>query len=288
LEFREDNTIKAVVLNKVSSKMHFELVKKHIEQECKNVVVIGWIEKDLPSISSRHLGLNLEELDNVYLDKITEDVLKNIDMKALENSMGIDIEKVDTYPFKPIVKKNEKCVLVKDKNFSFIYYDNIEYLKELYRDVVFVDSTKDESIPEDADIVIIPGGYVETDESYERIKNSVNFKASLLKHATKDKKIYAECAGLIYLGRSIDEKPMSGILDIEFKLGQKRSRLGYYKGVDFQTNETTKGHAFHYSYVSSSPKGDIGLYKSSKKMMKEGGWKKGNICGTYLHTMWRC
>ena len=47
IAFRQDNTIKAVVLNKVSSKMHFELVKKHIELECKDIVVVGWIEKIL-------------------------------------------------------------------------------------------------------------------------------------------------------------------------------------------------------------------------------------------------
>ena len=288
LEFRDDNTIKAVVLNKVSSKMHFELVKKHIELECEGVVVVGWIEKNLPTISSRHLGLDLEELESSDLDMIAQDVLKNIDINLLENIMDIEVEEIKNYPFTPIVKKDEKCVLVKDKNFSFLYYDNFEYLKEKYADVIIADSTKDEEIPSDADMVIIVGGYVETDESYERIKNSNKFRDSLIAHAKKNKNIYAECAGLIYLGKKIDEKQMSGILDIEFKLSKKRERLGYYYGVDFDTQESKKGHSFHYSYIASAPKGNIGLYKSSIKMMKDGGWKMDNIVGTYLHTMWRC
>jgi len=288
LNFRDDNTIKAVVLNKVSSKMHFELVKKHIELECENVIVVGWIEKNLPSISSRHLGLDLEELESVALDSIAKDVLKNIDTQLLETIIDIKVQDKKTYPFKPIIQKDEKCILVKDKNFSFIYHDNIEYLKELYKEVIFIDSTKDEEIPNDADMVIIAGGYVETDESYARVKDSIKFKNSLINHASKNKNIYAECAGLIYLGKKIDEKEMSGILDIEFKLGKKRERLGYYKGIDFDTNEVKKGHAFHYSYITSAPKGKIGLYKVSKKMMKDGGYKKGNLVGTYLHTMWRC
>jgi len=287
LNFRDDNTIKAVVLNKVSSKMHYELVKKFIELECEGVEVVGWIEKNLPSISSRHLGLDLEELESCELDSISKDVLKNIDMNLLENLMDIEIPKLESYPFKPIVKKDERCVLVKDKNFSFVYHDNIEYLKELYREVIFVDSTKDEAIPDDADMVIIVGGYVETDESYGRVKDSIHFKNSLIKHYQKGKKIYAECAGLIYLGKSIDEKEMSGILDIEFELGTKRERLGYYYGIDYGSSEIKKGHAFHYSKIISAPKGDIGLYKSSKKMMKDGGYKKDGVVGTYLHTMWR-
>ena len=287
-EFREDNTIKVVILNKVSSKMHYQLVKKYIEIEYLNVVVIGWIEKNLPSISSSHLGLNLEELESTQLDIIVNDVLKYIDLELLENYMSIEIKNKDIYPFKKIVKKDEKCVLVKDKNFSFIYHDNFEFLQEVYRELVVVDSTKDEVIDDDADIVIIVGGYVETEESYTRVKNSKSFQSSLINHAFKDKKIYAECAGLIYLGKKIDDKPMSGILDIEFELSSKRERLGYYYGIDFETNDVKKGHAFHYSKIVSAPKGDIGLYKSSTKMMKDGGYKKGNIVGTYLHTMWRC
>lgn len=287
LEFRDDNTIKAVVLNKVSSKMHFNLIKKYIEAECKNIVIVGWIEKNLQTITSRHLGLNLEELESNDLNCIAQDVLKNIDINKIESMMNVEIGVHKNYPFTPIVKKNENCVLVKDKNFSFLYHDNFEYLKEKYKKVIIIDSTKDEEIPSDADIVIIIGGYVETKESYKRVKNSNKFRDSLILHAKNNKKIYAECAGLIYLGKKIDKKKMSGILDIEFKLGEKRERLGYYYGVDFDTNEIKKGHAFHYSYVVCASKGNMGLYKSSKRMIKDGGWKKNNIFGTFLHTMWR-
>ncbi|MDQ7060526.1 MAG: cobyrinate a,c-diamide synthase [Sulfurimonas sp.] len=287
ITFRDDNTIKAVVLNKISSKMHFDLVKKHIELECEGIVVVGWIQKNLPSISSRHLGLDLEVLDTYELQSIAQEVLKNIDMQLLESIMDIDFVASQKYPFKALVKKDEKCILVKDKNFSFMYHDNIEYLKEIYREVIIIDSTKDEAIQVDADIVILGGGYVETDESYTRIKDSFVFKASLVAHANKNKHIYAECAGLIYLGKKIDDKEMSGILDIEFKLGSKRERLGYYKAIDFQSNEITLGHAFHYSYITHAPKADIALYKISQKNMKDGGYKKGNIIGTYLHSMWR-
>jgi len=285
--FREDNTIKAVVLNKISSKMHFDLVKKHIELECEGVVVVGWIEKNLNTLNSRHLGLDLQDLDSENLDLVTKDVLKNIDMPLLESVMNIELKKVDVYPFKKIIKKDEKCVVVNDDNFSFLYHDNLEYLRELYREVVLVDSTKDESIPKDANKVIIVGGYVETYESYQRVKNSHKFRDSLALHVEKKKEVYAECAGLIYLGKKIDDKEMSGILDIEFKLGEKRERLGYYEALDYDTQEIQKGHAFHYSFITKAPKAKIGLYKTTKKTIKDGGYKKDNIIATYLHTMWR-
>ena len=287
ITFRQDNTIKAVVLNKVSSKMHFELVKKHIELECKDIVVVGWIEKNLNGLNSCHLGLDLKELEGDKLDIITKDVLKNIDINLLESVMDVEVQEVQDYPFKSIIKKDEKCAVVYDKNFSFLYHDNLEYLKEVYNEVVLVDSTKDEEIPKDVSKVFIVGGYVETQESYERVKNSTKFKNSLLRHVKNKKEVYAECAGLIYLGKKIDNKKMSGILDIEFKLGKKRERLGYYKALDYDTNEVTLGHAFHYSFITKAPEAKIGLYKSLLKTIKDGGYKKDNIIATYLHTMWR-
>ena len=283
-EFRE-NTIQAVVLNKVSSQMHYELVKKHIEKELESIMVCGWIEKNLASLSSTHLGLDLKELESTTLQKIAADLLEHIDMDSLESIMKIEDPTLVEYPFEKIIKRDEVCVLVKDKNFSFIYHDNLCYLQELYKELIIIDSTEDEIIPENADIVIIPGGYVESDEAYKRVASSDNFKNSLIKHA-QTKKVYAECAGLIYLGESCDEKEMSGILPITFELTQKRERLGYYK-CDVEGGKTLKGHAFHYSRITKAPKAAMQLYKVSKKGATDGGYIQGNIKATYLHTMWR-
>ncbi|MDF1882572.1 cobyrinate a,c-diamide synthase [Sulfurimonas sp. SAG-AH-194-C21] len=284
-EFTDDNTINAVVLNKVSSQMHYDLVKKHLIAACPEIKVCGWIQKGLKTLSSTHLGLNLKELDGETIEEVTKDVLEHIDLELMESVMDLKSEKKsEVYPFENIVQKDEVCVLVKDKNFSFIYHDNLEYLRELYKEVILIDSTKDESIPINADIVIIPGGYVETQDAYERVKDSSHFRDSLRIHA-KTKEVYAECAGLIYLGESCDDKKMSEILPISFELTSKRERLGYYKcEID---GEIQKGHAFHYSRIKEAPQTDIQLYKVSKKTAKDGGYKQDKVFGTYLHTMWR-
>ena len=284
LSFRPDNTIKAVILNKVSSKMHYELVKKHIEAECEGVVVCGWIQKGLKTLSATHLGLDLKELELEKIEEVSQDVLQHIEIELLESVMNVTLKPVSHYPFEKVAKKEEVCVLVKDENFSFVYHDNIKFLQEIYQKVIIISSTEDETIPHEADILIIPGGYVETKEHYERVKNSLKFKNSLIKHA-KTKKVYAECAGLIYLGEACDEKKMSGILPITFTLTNKRERLGYYQ-CELDT-EVIKGHAFHYTKIVQAPPSDIKLYKVSKKSAKEGGYKQDNIFVTYLHTMWR-
>jgi len=199
------------------------------------------VDKEGVKISkSIHLGLNLDELDKI--DNISSDVLENIDIKKLESIFRVDRYDVNIkYPFPKVGKVDKKISIVYDKNFSFLYHDNLEFLKETFREVEMVDSTKNEEISEDSDIVYICGGYVETDIAYNRVKESLKFKKSLINHS-KEKRVYAECAGLLYLSNRVDNKEMSGILDIDFTLEKRFVRLGYY-----YNDNGIKGHAFHYT-----------------------------------------
>jgi cobyrinic acid a,c-diamide synthase len=282
-EFRKNSNIKAVVLNKVSSKMHYELIKSKIYEEFDEIEVLGWIQKDLEAIKSIHLGLDLDEIDNIDLDSLSKAVLENIDLSLIEKISPHTVEIPKEYPFEKIFF-DKKLAIVNDKNFSFLYHDNVEFLKESFKEVVFISAIDDDTVDDSIDIVYIPGGYIETDIAYNRIQNSANFKDSLVKHS-KQKSIYAECAGMILLSKHIDNKALTSILDISFKMCDKRVRLGYYNGIDIDTNHSFKGHAFHYSDIDSSSGEFMKLTKG--KMGKIGGFRDKKIIGTYLHAMFR-
>ncbi len=276
-EFRKDSFIKGVVLNRVSSKNHYLLIKKEIEKNFKDLEVLGWIRKDLESLNSRYLGLDLRDLSK--MDKISREVLENVDVGKIARLGSCGALEVKSFKEKRVLDK--KAVIVKDSCFSFLYRDNVEYLKELFREVCFVSSEKDEEIPKDAGFIFLPGGYVESEDCYLKIKDSKRFRDSLIDAANRKVSIYGECAGLLYLSNRVDDKKMSGILDIDFTLQNKRVRLGYYydqKGV--------KGHAFHYSKPLNPPKGEL-LYKEGGKEKDIGAWREDNIYATYLHTMFR-
>ena len=284
LEYKADNTIKAVVLNNLSSKMHYALIKNQIEADHKEIEVLGWIQKKLPALSDTHLGLDLKDLSKI--EQISQEVLEHIDIEKLRRvrlPSHRQNQPPSTYPFPKIKKRDQKLAIVNDKNFSFLYYDNLNFLKEIFEEVVMVDSTKDEVIPNDCDMVYLCGGYVETEEAYERHKNSKKFKNSLIEHA-KTKAIYAECAGLLYLSNAVDEKKMSGILEIDFTLDKRFNRLGYY-----YNEQGVKGHAFHYTKPTeqSLVKGFDVLSKVPKGKGVVGSWSKNRVFGTYLHTMFR-
>ncbi len=279
--YKNDNTIKAVVLNKLSSSMHFNLIKKQIESDFNDVKVLGWIKKDLTSLKNTHLGLDLCNANKNHLQKISNEVLQNIDLNEIDNISRYKKEENINYPFEKVQKVNRKITIIKDENFSFVYHDNIMFLKEVFQEVKIISSCNNETIDDNSDVVYLPGGYIETNESYNRINNSRDFMNSLVEHA-RSKYIYAECAGLLYLSNKVDDKIMSGILNINFKLNDKRSRLGYY----FSSNGL-KGHAFHYTTPVDPPRGSDILSKKNNSKGEVGSWKKNKVYGTYLHTMFR-
>jgi cobyrinic acid a,c-diamide synthase len=282
LTYKDDNTIKAVVLNHVSSSMHYTLIKNIINKDHPSIAVLGWIQKDLSSLSDTHLGLDLDDLSKI--EDISQNVLENIDLSLLESFAKTDtVKMIQEYPFETMQKQEKHIAIVYDENFSFLYQDNLLFLNDVFQKVTIINPTNDEIVPLDCDIVYICGGYVETTKAYENIKSSHSFKNSLITHA-ETKKIYAECAGLLYLGKNVDEKEMSGILDVSFTLTPKFTRLGYY-----YNEQNIKGHSFHYSKAIDDTNGFDKLSKKQNSMGKVASWQNESkkVFGTYLHTMFR-
>lgn len=281
--YQDGNTIKGVVFNHVASQSHFELIKNQVEKDFDDIEVLGWIQNRLDTLDSTHLGLDLKDNKIEKLELMSKEVLKHIDLEKLESIANFETQEVETYPFEKVEIYDKHIALVNDDNFSFLYHDNLEFLKESFSKVTIVNAINNEIIPNDADIVFIVGGYIETKEAYEKIENSNNFKNSLLNHAEQKKLIYAECAGLLFLSNRVDDKKMMGLLDLDFTLGKRFYRMGYY-----ENDLGITGHAFHYTRVIDEEK--VGEYKLYKKDSSDGtyaAFKNDNVFGTYLHTMLR-
>ena len=281
--YQDGNTIKGVVFNHVASQSHFELIKNQVEKDFDDIEVLGWIQNRLDTLDSTHLGLDLKDNKIEKLELMSKEVLKHIDLEKLEIIAKFKAQKIENYPFDRVEKYDKHIAIVNDDNFSFLYHDNLEFLKESFSKVTIVNAINNEIIPNDADIVFIVGGYIETKEAYEKIENSNDFKNSLLNHAEQKKLIYAECAGLLFLSNRVDDKKMMGLLDLDFTLGKRFYRMGYY-----ENDLGITGHAFHYTRLIDEEK--VGEYKLYKKDSSDGtyaAFKNDNVFGTYLHTMLR-
>mgnify|MGYP002133824248 FL=1 len=281
--YQEGNTIKGVVFNHVGSLSHFELIKNQVEKDFDDIEVLGWIQNRLQTLDSTHLGLDLKDNKIEKLELMSKEVLKHIDLEKLEKITFCQKNETIEYPFEKIEKYDKNIAIVNDDNFSFLYHDNLNFLKEVFAKVTIVNGVKNEIIPDDTDIVFIVGGYIETNEAYGKIEKSDDFKNSILNHAKNKKAIYAECAGLLFISNRVDDKKMLGLLDLDFTLGKTFSRMGYYE------NELgITGHAFHFTKLVDDTK--VGEYKLYKKTVEDGkyaAFKDENVFGTYLHTMLR-
>ena len=281
--YQEGNTIKGVVFNHVGSLSHFELIKNQVEKDFDDIEVLGWIQNRLQTLDSTHLGLDLKDNKIEKLELMSKEVLKHIDLEKLEKIAFCQENETIEYPFEKIEKYDKNIAIVNDDNFSFLYHDNLNFLKEIFAKVTIVNGVKNEIIPDDTDIVYIVGGYIETNEAYSKIEKSDDFKNSILNHAKNKKAIYAECAGLLFISNRVDDKKMLGLLDLDFTLGKTFSRMGYYE------NELgITGHAFHFTKLVDDTK--VGEYKLYKKTVEDGkyaAFKDENVFGTYLHTMLR-
>ena len=281
--YQDGNTIKGVVFNHISSVGHFELIKNQIEKDFDDVEVLGWIQNRLDTLESTHLGLDLKDNETNKLEDISKEVLKYIDLEKLEKIASFEEKKILDYPFEKVEIYDKHIAIVNDDNFSFLYHDNLKFLQESFSKVTIVNAINNEIIPNDADIVYIVGGYIETDKAYEKIQNSNDFKNSLLTHAKNKKAIYAECAGLLFISNRVDDKKMMGLLDLDFTLGKRFYRMGYY-----ENDLGITGHAFHYTkLIDEETVGVYKLYKKTKEDGKYAAFKNENVFGTYLHTMLR-
>jgi cobyrinic acid a,c-diamide synthase len=106
--------------------------------------------------------------------------------------------------------------------------------------------------------------------------------------ARRDAPIAAECAGLLYLGRTLDGRPMCGVLDSCATMTQKLT-LGYRTAtavtdsVLARTGERVHGHEFHRTAVTP-PTGARAAWRFSSGALE--GHVAGAGVASYLHTHW--
>lgn len=166
--------------------------------------------------------------------------------------------------------------IAKDEAFNFIYRETVDWLRT-QGDVRFFSPLHDETVPLEANLVYLPGGYPEF--FLEPLSRSHATMQSLRQtHA----RIIAECGGMMYLSQGIDQYDMTGLLPFRTTMQGARLHLGYRRlmldGKEF------RGHEFHYSSIQGTPPpGTIQLLDAQGRPVSTGLYLQGNILASYLH-----
>jgi cobyrinic acid a,c-diamide synthase len=261
-EFDTALDLKGVVLNYTANQRQERVIRQAVE-EYSGVPVLGALrvardkEKLLPE---RHMGLVASPeygalQAEVAAAAIAAYVAAHVDQgriwEAAESAPAIeyrDIEaSADVAPF-------AKVGVIRDSAFQFYYPENIEALERAGAQIIWISAVTDAVLP-DIDALYIGGGFPETNAI--RLSENAAFRHELKAGIEAGLPVYAECGGLMFLGRRIisdgAEYPMVGIFPIDFKMEPRPAAHGYTEvEVDgenpfFERGATFRGHEFHYS-----------------------------------------
>ncbi len=266
VEFSKELMIRGVVLNYIANARHEKVVREAVESYA-GVPVVGVLRRsDTPFQQERHMGLMsrdethelegaLERLASIVSDTVDEDKIWQAALSAPPIEYG-PAKSGDVLVALPSEASPTpvKIGIVKDSAFQFYYPENIEALKALGAEIVQL-SALARDMPEGLDALYIGGGFPETHAL--SLSENNNFMDKLRESIEGGLPVYAECGGLMFLGRGLIHKeryyPMAGIFPMDFVMNEKPQAHGYtiVETIEvspyFQKNVILRGHEFHYS-----------------------------------------
>ncbi|MEU8179481.1 cobyrinate a,c-diamide synthase [Micromonospora sp. NPDC049047] len=283
--------IGGVILNRVGSQRHEKLLRDALAEV--DVPVLGAVTRAAEvAAPARHLGLvpvaerAPESLAIVTalaeLVEATVDLAAVLDLARSAPPLTAPAWDPVTAVGGPAGAGRPVVALAGGPAFTFSYAETAELLTAAGADVRTVDPLHDPTLPAGTRAVVVGGGFP---EAYaEALAGNTALRAEL---ADFDGPIVAECAGLLYLGRSLDGVPMCGRLDLTARM-TGRLTLGYREAVAVtdspiaRAGEPVRGHEFHRT-TTDPGHGDRSAWRWDDA---EHGFVSGRVHASYLHTHW--
>lgn len=310
--FDPEVQIKGVILNRVAGTRHEQILRQSIEYHC-GIPVRGAVPKlKKENFPERHMGLvptaehdwagrSIEAAAKVADQYLDIEALSRTAVEALPFPFYEKERVTISYPAvlqsipEPVDKKQKPRIgIMKDSAFQFYYPENIEALGSAGAQTVILSPLEDKPFPS-VDALYIGGGFPETHA--ERLAANNRFKEIVKSLVENGLPVYAECGGLMYLGRALilgkTSYPMAGILPVVFGFSKTPQGHGYTvaaverKNPYFPVGLQLRGHEFHYSRVLEWGGADKDLAFTMKKGVGLVGSKDGlcykNVLATYTH-----
>jgi cobyrinic acid a,c-diamide synthase len=298
--------IQGVVLNQIAGSRHEKIVTEVIEKYC-GLRVLGSIPKlKQDMLSERHMGLtpfqehpevggaifSASALAKKYLDL---DSIRQIAMRAAPLSGKLSKERLKSHSCDAPPGHRVTVGIIRDSAFQFYYPENFEELEKGGARLLEISALKEKELPE-IDALYIGGGFPETNAI--ALARNTSFRRSLKKAVEKGLPVYAECGGLMYLGRGLllgtKKYPMAGIFPLSFCLEKKPQAHGYTvvevmgDNAFYEKGTVLKGHEFHYSRaIDAEEKEGVGFSFRMKRGQgiteKRDGICYRNVLATYTH-----
>jgi len=297
--FDPELQLAGVILNRVGSERHFEMLQQAINASCRTKI-LGWLPREpTVAIAERHLGLHgAAESAAMPIDTLAELAETHFDLDALL-TLECQLESIEAEHVVRIEGRDKVRVGVAyDQAFSFYYEDNFDLLREHDAEIVRFSPVSDACMPQDLDALYLGGGYPEL--YTKELSGNRQMLEEVRIFAASGRPVYAECGGMLYLSRNLTVAdgtiyPMAGVLPLLMEMTDRLVQFGYVT-VEFTRDcllgskgTVVRGHSFHYSRIASNP--EIGTtyrvrYSMSGKEEFEG-FHQDSVLASYVHLHFR-
>lgn len=290
--------IAGVILNQIANPRHESVIRQSLELYT-DVPVLGTMPRLKQDIfPMRHLGVTPHQEYAEAAEAVSRLAAlaeTHFDLDAIIMAMR------ETLPLpaaKPPAGEGQVTIgVLRDAAFQFYYEDNLEALTKAGARLVMIDALHAPALPAGLDGLYIGGGFPET--SAQQLADNESFRRSVREQIDAGLPVYAECGGLIFLGRSIilagREYPLADVFPVTFGIGAKPQAHGYSTFVVEQDNPfypvgtRIKGHEFRYSLVKDwgGNMHDLALRMERGTGFADGrdGLMKHNALALYTHVM---
>jgi cobyrinic acid a,c-diamide synthase len=242
-----------VVLNQVGSDRHETVLRDACEDV--GLDVFGVLRRNAAvEVPSRHLGLVTAAEHGPAavraVDAMADLVGDGVDLTAIvrlaQSGGGFPPwePEITAVPGKPVV------AVAGGPAFTFGYTEHVELLRAAGAEVAVVDPLRDTALPDGTVGLVLPGGFPE--QYAAELSANTALRAAV---AAAGVPVHAECAGMLYLTRSLDGHPMCGVLPAEATMTGKLT-LGYrdvvapHDSVLHPAGTRLTGHEFHRTTVT--------------------------------------
>ncbi len=284
--FDREVRIAGVVLNRVGSDQHEAMLRDALI--AVGIPVVGALRRDDAfAWRDRHLGLvPVAENRSVVAGQLQILAAKISECCDLDLLMGLAsaapaLEASDVSM--PARVGQCRVAVAAGAAFSFCYPDNLEALAAAGAELVPFDPCSDAELPEGCDALLAGGGFPEV--YADALAANQPLMADVRARMGRGLVVWAECGGLLWLSRSLDDNKMIGAVDTVTHM-TKRLTLGYRSGCTTTASPLgpagthVRGHEFHYSQADGP--GDA-LALTGRTGPVSGGFANPRLLASYLH-----
>ncbi|MFC6012743.1 cobyrinate a,c-diamide synthase [Nocardia lasii] len=296
-----------VILNRVGSERHEQVLRAACDRV--GLPVLGALPRMAElEVPSRHLGL-IPAVEHgtaatTAVDAMTELVAAHVDLRAivamaggavtgaawdpsaeLAAAIGDSVPLDDSVPSERDPAAGPLIAIAGGPAFTFGYAEHRELLTAAGAEVVVFDPLVDE-LPSGTAGLVLPGGFPE--EHAGQLSANHRLRTAIAEGAARGLPIHAECAGLLYLTRSLDGHQMAGVIDADAEFGP-RLTLGYRDAVAlhdstlWRAGARVRGHEFHRTrLVRTGPEHPAWGWRTTGSLA-EGAITR-QVHASYLHT----